>query len=133
MRPIQLLLIASVLGSACLYFRQFRSQMIDRLIVVLVAGVGSVLVLCPEISSMAAAVVGVGRGADLVIYIGLVQGFFVMLLLLAKIRNCEARMAAIVRERAIATSEWCGKDVVERGDSSAHRSPGSGNSSGTRG
>lgn len=64
-------------------------------------GVGIVIVAFPEISSIAAAKLGVGRGADLVLYLSVVGGLFVAANLYFRSRRADRQLILVVRELAL--------------------------------
>ena len=66
-----------------------------------------VVALRPETSAAVAHVFGVGRGADLAIYLALVLVFFLLFRLFAKIEDLERQLTRFVRAQAL-------KDLDER-------------------
>jgi hypothetical protein len=58
-------------------------------------------VMVPDLSAEIARLVGVGRGVDLVLYLGILGLSFVCLLLYSKIRELEATLTDLVRSIAI--------------------------------
>ncbi len=60
-----------------------------------------VIVVRPEITSFLANVVGVGRGADLVIYLSIVLIFYIIFQITVKIERLERNITKIVRTIAI--------------------------------
>ena len=86
------------------YATRLRSTLADRLIYIMLAGAGFVLVLYPGWSTEIAHRIGIGRGVDLVIYLFIVFSLFHYASGAAKARQMERAITAIVRERAIATA-----------------------------
>ncbi|MCH7549788.1 MAG: DUF2304 domain-containing protein, partial [Candidatus Krumholzibacteriota bacterium] len=72
MRPVQLILIAMIIGVIYLYFSRLRSGILDRVAVLGFAIIGIVMAAFPDLTHKLAAAVGVGRGVDLFIYLSLV-------------------------------------------------------------
>lgn len=105
MRPIQYLLAALVVAGMLLYFARLRSRLADRLIVLLLGAAGLVLVAFPDLAQRAAEYVGVGRGADLVIYVALLGLAWVCLVLLSRLRELDARLTELARAIALSTAE----------------------------
>lgn len=101
MRPIQFLLVGLLGAGVCFYFARLRTRLIDRSLVLLTAVAGVVLIAVPEWSTELAALFGVGRGVDLIIYVGLFLLAFVCLLLYARIRALQGRLTDLVRAGAI--------------------------------
>ncbi len=105
MTLIQPILMVGLICAAILYHAKIRSQILDRLIVFCIAAAGVVLVASPNLSTTIAHSLGVGRGADLVMYLGLVGIGFVLVLLFARIRTLESQITALVRELALSRGE----------------------------
>jgi len=59
------------------------------------------LVLFPDVTSYAAAWVGVGRGVDLVIYVAILILFYLMFRALAKLDKVEKEVTKVVRKAAL--------------------------------
>jgi small membrane protein len=102
MKPIQFILVLFMLIIAGAYFLRLRKKTYDRLIVIFFIVAGIILVMVPDLSAEIARLVGVGRGVDLVLYLGLLGLSFVCLLLYSKIRELEATLTDLVRLIAIA-------------------------------
>jgi len=105
MNLIQPLLISLLIASALIYQRRMRSKVGDRMIAIFLAGIGAVLVASPDLSTKAAHLLGVGRGADLVFYISLIGIGFLMMVLFSKVRALEAQITSLAREIAISQAE----------------------------
>jgi hypothetical protein len=101
MRPVQFILILLVLGILVLYFNRLRSGVLDRVAVVAFGILGLVMVAVPDVTTRAAHAVGVGRGADLFIYLSLLGIAFICLLLYSKIRDLETTITDLTRSIAI--------------------------------
>jgi hypothetical protein len=83
---------------------QFRSGVLDlkRLAVWLVFWTAVIIVvLIPETSSRLAGLFGVGRGADLIVYLGLAGAYFLIFRIFSKIEESERRITRLVRELAL--------------------------------
>ena len=101
MMAIQVILIAGLAILLVLYLIRFRSSLYLRLLALVVAGVGILFVYRPEWSTVFSQTLGVGRGADLISYLGIVGLSFVCLQLYSKLRSLEADMTMLVRSRAL--------------------------------
>jgi len=101
MTLIQPILIAFMIVGVVAYFRWLRSSHWDRAIVLFLGLVGVVLVAAPDLANWLAMAVGVGRGADLVTYIGVVGLSFFCLVLLSRLRELESRLADLTRQLAL--------------------------------
>ena len=104
MTAIQAILIFLLLAGTIFYFRSLRSSLWDRATVSLIVVVGVGLVANPELTTRIAHWVGVGRGADLVIYLALFGLGFSLLLLFSKVRDLEARVVEVARAAALANA-----------------------------
>ena len=67
----------------------------------LLCGSAIFFVLFPDMSTPIANVLGVGRGADLVIYLAITSGAFVFILIWSKLLSLQKMQTEIVRELAI--------------------------------
>jgi len=101
MRPIQFLLAGLVATGVLMYVRSLKTRVVDRVVVLTVGLVGLVLVAIPDWSTTLALTLGVGRGADLVLYLGLVGLGWVSLLLFAKLRETDQRLTQLARAIAV--------------------------------
>jgi hypothetical protein len=97
MKPIQAILVLILLAIAGLYFNRLRKKSFDRLIILVFILAGIVLVIAPDLTTAIANRLGVGRGADLIMYLGLLALAFLCLLLYARIRELEASMTDLAR------------------------------------
>lgn len=101
MKGIQILLIFGALASLLLYLRYFRSLIRDRLIVsgcVLLVILG---ILFPDATTVIANKMGVGRGADLLLYFTAFGSAFLFILLYLRVQKLERNQTEIVRQIAI--------------------------------
>lgn len=101
MRPIQLVLISLLVVVGVTYFSRLHSNLLNRAIVLLFAIVGIVMVVMPDQTTAVAQLVGVGRGADFLLYFGLVGLVFICLLLYSKLRELDSSITDLVRSIAI--------------------------------
>jgi hypothetical protein len=105
---IQILLIILILLIVWRLFKKYQAHSLGRwaflgwlffwLVVLLV-------VIWPETSSFLARVLGVGRGADLMIYLALVFIFYFLFYFAVKIYKLEQDLAKIVRHLALKEGE----------------------------
>ena len=93
-------LVAAV--SFAIYATRLRSTLTDRLIYLVLALAGFVLVLYPDWSTGIAHRIGIGRGVDLVIYLFIVFSLFHYASGAAKARQMERAVTVMVRRLAIA-------------------------------
>jgi small membrane protein len=100
MRLGQLILLVGVFGFA-VYTTRVRSTLSDRLIYVVLIAAGIPLVLYPDWSTTIAHLVGIGRGADLVIYLFIIFSLFSFASSASAFRNIERELTVVVRTIAI--------------------------------
>ena len=100
MRPVQIIL-ALLLLILVLYFSRLRSSVLDRLVVVFFSILGISMVIAPNWTNWAANLVGVGRGADLLIYLSIIGFGFVILLFYSKLKALDSSITDLARSVAI--------------------------------
>ena len=105
MTPIQLLLIVVVAVIAFLYFNRLRTRLWDRAIFFMLAVVGVTMVARPDWANAVANFVGVGRGADLLVYLGFSGLVFLWLGLYSRQREMDVRLTELARRLAILQAE----------------------------
>ncbi|MGA2714151.1 MAG: DUF2304 domain-containing protein [Bryobacteraceae bacterium] len=101
MTSIQGILIAGFVIAAIFASTVFRTKLVYRLMALLLFLTATILVIFPDVTTVIAHALGVGRGADLVLYVSLVTGIDVALLLYLRIRDLEQRISRLVREVAL--------------------------------
>lgn len=101
MTLIQLILFLLLSLLIIVYFARFRSRLLDRIAVLSMGMVGFTLVAKPDWSTVVAQFLGVGRGADLVTYLGLLGLAFLLLLSHAELRALDVRVTDLVRSLAM--------------------------------
>lgn len=101
MKLIQFILIPALLIAILIYVRRFRTLLLDRLIAVVIGVIAILLVLNPEWTAFLAHNFGVGRGADLMMYLSITGLGFFCLTLWAKLQDIDARLTQIIRTQAL--------------------------------
>jgi len=101
MKIIQFILIPSFLILVVMYFHWLRSRLLDRIIVLLFGISAAVMIAIPDLTVEIAKFLGVGRGTDLVLYLGLTGLSFACVLLFAKLREVEGLLTDVVRSEAL--------------------------------
>ena len=102
---IQILLLVALAAFAAHVIVQYRRGGLRALVAmfwIAVFGVGASAAAFPEGATRLARSVGVGRGADLVIYVALAGLSYVVFRLLVRQERTERRLTEIVREIALA-------------------------------
>lgn len=103
--PIQVLLIVFLIAIVFFYFNRLRTRLLDRLIFFVLALVGIVLIARPDWANDIAHFLGVGRGADLLVYIGFTAVAFLFLALYTRQRQMDVRLTELARRIAILEGE----------------------------
>ena len=67
--------------------------------------IASVVTLLPQTTTVAARLVGVGRGADFVLYLSVIALFYLIFRLFVKIEDLELEITRLVRKLALEESE----------------------------
>lgn len=102
--PSQVLIIVTVV-LFLLYTFRLRTVLRDRVIFVLIVAAGIGLAVHPDFSTRVANAVGIGRGADLLLYVFLLFSLFQNVHLAARLKTLDAQITRIVRHAAIAGAE----------------------------
>src|SRR5215207_7511847 len=98
MRPLvsQILIVAAIL-LFLVYSFALRTDLRDRVVAAAIVVTGVVLAIHPDLSTRVANTVGIGRGADLLLYLLLLFTLFQNLHLSARLRTIDARITRLVR------------------------------------
>lgn len=105
MTPIQLLLILFLIVIVLFYFQRLRSRLLDRVVFFVLVGVAILMVVRPDWSNDVAHYLGVGRGADLVTYLGISGLAFLWLGLYTRQRDLDRRLTELARRLTILQAE----------------------------
>lgn len=98
---IQIVLIAGFVVAAVFAGAIFRTRILYRSLALALFALAAILVLFPDFTTVIAHALGVGRGADLLLYVALVAGVYVTLLLYLRIRILDRKIAELVRVIAL--------------------------------
>ena len=133
MTPIQILgvlFLLFALSRVILRWRSHRLALSELVLWVFVFGGILTVVLAPSLSARLARLVGIGRGADLVIYGSIVLLFYLVFRIYIQLENIEYKLTTLVREMALAQStnsdgdkhaDTC--DATSSGDGAAGSQP----------
>lgn len=105
MTPIQFILIIGFLFTGLFYFVRLRNRIADVLLLFILVTTAVLFILFPVWTSVLAKKLGVGRGTDLVLYIGIVLFYFVILKLYARMRKLEQQITELIRKQALDETE----------------------------
>ena len=114
MKSIQAILVILCLIAAILGSLAFRSKLGYRLLAAFFFLTAITFVIFPGSTSIIAHALGVGRGADLLLYLGLLAGIHSFLLLYLRTRRLESRMTEQIRAIAIRDAVWVGENDSNR-------------------
>lgn len=103
---IAYILTALILPIFLYAFRSWRVSRLVSLALCVGGAVGLAFVWMPEIATVLARMMGVGRGADLVIYIYSLLSFVLILDLSLKLKSQHQIITRLVREVAIAAARF---------------------------
>ncbi|MFA5935742.1 MAG: DUF2304 domain-containing protein [Patescibacteria group bacterium] len=101
---IQIILVSIMALAFIMTWRRFRQRVIplsEALLWSLLWIVATGIVIAPQISTRIAHFVGVGRGADLVVYAAVPMLFFLVFKLFIKHEELERKLTEIVRHDAL--------------------------------
>jgi small membrane protein len=101
MKLIQLILLLALIILFISYFRWFRNAAFDKILIALIFLAGVTFVLFPDWTSKISKLLGVGRGADLLMYLSIVSFSYVVLLFYSKIKKLENQLSELVRRQAM--------------------------------
>lgn len=97
--------LLGMIGLFILYIVRMRSTASDRLMYLALAAVGIGLVLDPESTNRAAAMLGIGRGADLMFYFFIVFCLFHFATTAATLRRLQRDLGELTRVVALRGAE----------------------------
>lgn len=95
--PIQIIILAALVFAAGLVLLVLKNQIAGRVFFISQFLLGCLFVLVPDLSSRLAALLGVGRGTDLLLYFLILYVYVSSLCLLAKFRRLEKTQTEIIR------------------------------------
>ncbi|ULQ55717.1 DUF2304 domain-containing protein [Flavihumibacter rivuli] len=102
MSGIQIILLTGILFIGFYFYSRMQRAIADVLLLLLLGTVAILFVLMPELANKLAHKLGVGRGADLVMYVSILLFWFILIKLYAKIRKLEAQVTDLIRNQTIA-------------------------------
>jgi small membrane protein len=97
----QVLLILTIVAFLIYVFR-LRTVVLERMIYLAFGLGGVVVILYPDVSTRLANHIGIGRGADLLLYIFIIFSLFHYVNITARFKRIERQMTEVVRSVALA-------------------------------
>lgn len=113
---IQWLLVAALASTAVYALGQTHTPRLLRAINVAASVAGITFVLQPELTNRLAATLGVGRGADLLLYVWVVVSLALFAHLQLALLRSKERLTEVARALALATAQWPAKPTDEAHD-----------------
>ena len=113
MIPIQPILILALVAAAVAHLKAFHSRLIARVLTAGFVLLGVLFVLNPDFTNQLAHFVGVGRGADLVLYALFPISLSMFLHLYRKNRQLEEKLTGIAREMALRGAAKLGQKTLD--------------------
>lgn len=101
MTIIQVTLTMCLIIIGVYMYIRLRSTLLDVILIFLTIGTGIFFVLYPDYTTRLAHWVGVGRGVDLLVYLGFLFMFFLIVKLYSRIRKMEQQLTEIVRKKSL--------------------------------
>jgi len=102
---IRVLLLAGLAAIGWFIFLRRNKLPVHIVTIFALLGLGAVAVISPETTDLVAKWVGVGRGADFVIYLSIVGMLFVLVHYYAKFVELQRNVTQLARELAILRAE----------------------------
>lgn len=101
MNGIQAVLLTGVAFIFLYFIIRLKKRLLDIIILFGMIAVAVVFILWPDLTTVIAKKLNVGRGTDLVLYLSILIFWFVILKLYTRIRKLEQLFTRIIRDDAI--------------------------------
>lgn len=101
--PSQILLILALIVFILYVFR-LRTLFLDRILLLVITAFGVLLVIHPDLASRIANLIGIGRGADLLLYLFVIAGLFFAVGISSENKRLQRQMTELVRHIAISNA-----------------------------
>jgi len=102
--PIQLLLLMLVSWIGLIGLARLGKPLASRLVLLSLMGLAITAILKPELTTQVAHFLGVGRGADLLMYLGGLSFCYFLLLFHLRAKKLEQQLRVLARELAISSA-----------------------------
>ncbi len=96
-----------------LYVFRVRTILTDRIILLLLACGGLVLVIHPDLSTQVANRIGIGRGTDLLLYVFILFSLFNFVGVSSALKKIERQLTELVRSQALQNPQY-GNDSQQK-------------------
>lgn len=101
MKEIQPVLLAGVAFIFLYFIVWMKKRLLDIIILFVMIACAVLFILWPDLTTIIAKKVGVGRGADLIFYVSILIFWFVILKLYSRVRRLEQLFTTIIRNDAL--------------------------------
>lgn len=101
MNGIQAVLLIGVAFIFLYFMIRLKKRLLDIILLFLMIAGAVVFILWPDLTSVIAQKLGVGRGTDLILYLSILIFWFMILKLYTRIRKLEQMFTKIIRDDAL--------------------------------
>ena len=101
MNGIQAVLLTGVVFIFLYFIVRMKKRLLDLFILFAMIACAVLFILWPDLTTIIAKKLGVGRGADLIFYVSILIFWFVILKLYSRIRRLEQLFTTIIRNDAL--------------------------------
>lgn len=105
MTPVQPILITLLVCLSAIALLSLRSRLVPRLVVLTLLAAGIVFVANPQFANWIAHLVGVGRGADLLLYLFSLTSAYLFLMMYSQLRSLERKVTELIRCGALRSAK----------------------------
>lgn len=95
------IILIGILTLFILYIFWLRAVWIDRIMYMLFAFIGILLVINPDLTSHIASRIGIGRGTDLLIYLFILASLFHAANIRAQLKHLQEQLTGLMRNQAL--------------------------------
>ena len=110
MNGIQAVLLTGVAFIFLYFIIRLKKRLLDIIILFIMIAAAVVFILWPDLTTVIAKKLNVGRGADLIFYLSILIFWFVILKLYTRVRKLEQLFTSIIRDDALKNAKEPGKD-----------------------
>jgi hypothetical protein len=101
MNGIQAVLLTGVAFIFLYFIIRLKKRLLDLIILFLMIAGAVVFILWPDLTTMIAKKLNVGRGTDLILYLSILIFWFMILKLYTRVRKLEQMFTKIIRDDAL--------------------------------
>jgi small membrane protein len=101
MTKFQVILILLQLFILYSFFKRCNKPAIDKIAIVMILLSGIFFAFFPEMTNKLAHLMGIGRGADLIMYLAILGFAYMILILYSKVKTLEYHLVSIIRKQSL--------------------------------